>query len=113
MREAAEPPHDVAVVLRLAQVPPTEAAAELDGAFLIGQIFGVPERQIEESLQLHGDDAIVTCVDRGSGAPRKELRGNWSSRISRASAPSGVAFQLSRSPRAAASCSEKNRSRNR
>ena len=126
MREAAEPPHDVAVVLRLLQVPATEAAAELDGAFLVRQIFGVPERQIEEPLQLDLDERSWPGGDRRirerraaasvaymRGVPRNELRGNWSSKIMSASAPTGVALQPSSSPRAAASCSGRKRSRKR
>ena len=34
MRKAAKPPHDVAVVLRLLQVPPAEADAKLHCALL-------------------------------------------------------------------------------
>ncbi len=39
VREAAEAPHDVAVMLGLREVAPAEAAAELDGALLVGQVF--------------------------------------------------------------------------
>ena len=73
-----------------AQVPPTETATELDGAFLVGQIFGVPERQIEESLQLRGDDAVVACVDRGIG----ELARRRVGRVHARRAAKGIAREL-------------------
>ena len=116
MREAAEAAHDLAVVLRAARAGLTQAFGERDAAVLVGQIFRMAERQTEKKPQRLRDRAIVTDGDGGVGrprasasvayireVPRKALRGNWSSRITRASALSAKPAQPASSPRAAAS----------
>jgi hypothetical protein len=69
VRKTAEPLHDRAVVLRLGQVVTAEAAAELDGALLVRQIFGMTERQVKELLQVRRDGAVVACGDCGIRNP--------------------------------------------
>ena len=94
-----------------------ERAVQPHRALLVGEVFGVPERQVEEASELRLDRQVVSGDDRGAGdrargasvaymrgVPRKALRGNWSRRRISANAPVGVASQPKSSPRAAAWC---------
>ena len=73
MREAAEPPHDVAVVLRHRELPRSEPAAQLDRPLLIGELLRVRERQVEDGdlvgtlprtlVRVHGARFGVTALE--------------------------------------------------
>ncbi len=120
VREAAEAGDDVAVgdgpfeavgVAGVLQQP----LEQRDAGFLVGQRLRMLVGQVEERPQLGRDGLVVAGGDGGGGdrpglavggegvsAAPVEVAGNWSSRISRARAPSASAAQASYLPRAAA-----------
>ena len=108
MGEAAEAADDVGVQLRpFQQVGIAGRAKQREAALLIGERLGMLERQVEEAAARPARScwskprAIArSATARASGSaakvrasPRNMLRGNWSSTISSASAPSAVASQ--------------------
>ena len=52
MREAAEAPHDVAMMFGVLEILGTDAPRQRHGALLVGEIFLMPEGQQKEGL--HG-----------------------------------------------------------
>lgn len=109
MWEAAEALDDVAVQLGVLAVLRVEVGVERDAAVLIRELLGVLEWQVEEDLEVCGSgpvmaerdglvgDLACASVANMRGVPRKQLRGNWSSKMSKARAPSGDATQSSSS----------------
>lgn len=81
MRESAEAADDVSVLLCEAQVVRVAGGLEQTHAFiLIGEVFRVFQRQIEEEPQNRIDQLVVTGGDRGArdfarlGVARKSAR---------------------------------------
>ena len=127
MRKAAEAADDVAVILSKGQPGLAKTAVQRDRDFLIGQILGMGEGQREEQAQLGidlrhmaarlglaRDLAGLGAVAYMRGVSRKALRGSWSSRVSSASAPSGVSIQPlddSRDQLKATNCRQRRRTR--
>src|SRR5688572_26063736 len=50
MRETPEAPYDVTVSLGMGQVGLSEPPIERNRSFLVGQVFGMAEREVEEEL---------------------------------------------------------------
>lgn len=81
MRESAKAADDVSVMLCVAQVVRVASLPEQAHAFiLIGEIFRMFQRQIEEEPQNRIDQLVVTGGDRGArdfarlGVARKSAR---------------------------------------
>ena len=105
VREPPEATDDVGVSLGIfRELIVAVAAREREAAFLIDEIFRVLEWQIEELALDMRDLSVEPASDGATGAPmrptglparspRNMLRGNWSSTMTSASAPSGVFSQ--------------------
>src|SRR3974390_2367146 len=65
MREAAEPADDVGMQLGpFDRVRVAGRAVERDAALLVGERFGMLERQVEEAALRHGKALVEAAVDR-------------------------------------------------
>ena len=106
MRETAEAADDSAMVLCIANHLLAEQREQAYSGVLVGEVFGMFERQIDEyaldrpQRQIEFPAIVALAIIRAlasaanaSGELRCRLRENWSSKTISASAPRGVAAQ--------------------